>query len=144
MKNALLFFVSLSFLFGCGSSDVAEKVMANASTSMKIDGMTCQEMCASRIEEKIARMSGVKSCVVDFENEMATLIYDEKTLEIDEVVLKIEDMSDGKYTVSEMNTEKITNTNSEVNSGGGSETGKIMTAPSFELPNLADYLRNIL
>ena len=96
------------------------------------------------IEEKIARMEGVKSCEVDFENEMATLVYDNKKVEIDKVVQKVEDMSDGKYTLSDIKTENITNTNSEATSEGGSETGQIMTAPSFELPNLADYFRNIV
>ncbi len=144
MKKIFLFLATLTFLMGCGNSNDSENVMANASTSMKISGMTCEEMCAGRIEDKIARMSGVKSCEVDFENEMATVIYDKKKVDIDEVILKVGDMNDGQYGISEVKTENITNTNSDVNSTGGGETGQILTAPSFELPNLADYFRNIL
>lgn len=144
MKKIILFLLTLSFLIGCGETDSTKNVVANASTSMKISGMTCQEMCAGRIEEKIARMEGVQSCEVDFDKEMATIIYDKKKVDIDEVIQKVGDMNDGQYGISDVKTESITNTNSEVNAGGGSESGQIMTAPSFELPNLADYLRNIL
>jgi len=143
MKN-ILFILSIAFLIGCGNSSSSEEVMANASTSMKISGMTCEEMCAGRIEDKIARMNGVKSCEVNFEKEMATVIYDKKKVDIDEVILKVGDMNDGQYGISEVKTENITNTNSDINSRGGGETGQIMAAPSFELPNLADYFRNIL
>ena len=57
-------------------------MIANTSTSMKISGMTCEEMCASRIEDKIARLEGVKSCEIDFENETATFLYDKKKVDI--------------------------------------------------------------
>lgn len=144
MKKIILFLLTLSFLIGCGETDSTKNVVANASTSMKISGMTCEEMCAGRIEEKIARMEGVKSCEVDFDNEMATIFYDKKKVDIDEVIQKVGDMNDGQYGISDVKTENITNTNSEVNAGGGSESGQILSAPSFELPNLADYLRNIL
>jgi copper chaperone CopZ len=144
MKKIILFLFTLAFLAGCGETKDSVNVVANASTSMKISGMTCQEMCAGRIEDKIARMDGVKSCEVDFEKEMAIITYDQQKLDIDEVVLKVKDMNDGQYKVSDVQTEKITNTNSEVNSEGGNETGQIMTAPSFKLPNFANYFRNIL
>lgn len=144
MKKIILFLLTLSFLIGCGETDSTKNVVANASTSMKISGMTCQEMCAGRIEEKIARMEGVKSCEVDFDNEMATIFYDKKKVDIDEVIQKVGDMNDGQYGISDVKTENITNSNSELNAGGGSESGQILSAPSFELPNLADYLRNIL
>jgi copper chaperone CopZ len=144
MKKIILIILTLTSIMGCGNTTDSENVMANASTSMKISGMTCEEMCAGRIEDKISRMSGVKSCEVDFENEIATVFYDKKKVDIDEVILKVGDMNDGQYGVSEVKTENIENTNSDINSGGGSETGQIITAPSFELPNLADYFRNIL
>lgn len=144
MKKIVFYILSLTFLMGCGNASDSENVVVNASSSMKISGMTCEEMCAGRIEDKITRMAGVKSCEVDFESEVATVFYDKRKVDIDEVILKVGDMNDGQYGISGVKTENITNTNSDVNSKGGIESGQIMTVPSFELPNLADYFRNII
>lgn len=145
MKKLVLFLFSLMLLIGCNGSNSKDNVVANATTSMKIKGMTCEEMCAGRIEEKIARIEGVKSCEVDFENEIATLYYDKKKVDINNIVIKVEDMNDGQYSISEVNTKEITTTtDSEINSAGGDETGQILTAPNFELPNIAEYFRNII
>ncbi len=144
MKKIIFFILSVTFIIGCVNTDEPNNVIANTSTSMKISGMTCEEMCASRIEDKIARLEGVKSCEIDFENETATFLYDKKKVDIDDVVLKVEDMNDGQYTISNVETKDINKSNSELSSNGGGETGQIMTSPSFELPNLADYFRNII
>ena len=144
MKKIIFFIFSIIFLTGCSATSEKNDVEANASASMKIRGMTCAEMCAKRIEDKINRMVGVKSCEVDFEKEIATFKFDTKKVDLDNLVSTIEDMSDNQYKVSEIKTKSIKNINSEMNSEGGNKTGQIMTSPSFELPNIADYFRNII
>lgn len=143
MKKLVLFIAIIAVLSGCSSS-ATDSVVANANTTFALDGMTCEEMCAKRIEAKIARMEGVKSCEVDFEKENATLIYDDKKVELDNLIANVESMSDNKYSVTDIKTEKISNSNSESSSSDGEETGSIMSAPSFELPNIMEYLRNII
>ena len=143
MKKVILILTVITFLIGCGTSE-KESIKATANTTFAIEGMTCADMCAKRIEDKIARMEGMKSCEVNFENELATLIYDEKKVDLDKLILKVEDMSDGKYTVSNIKTEKINHSSTETNSGGTEETGSILSGPSFEMPNIMEYLRNII
>ena len=48
-----------------------------AKVKFNIDGMTCAMGCAKTIEKKMAKMDGVKSAKVDFDNELAMVEYDE-------------------------------------------------------------------
>ena len=59
---------------------MAKKLDPNATyakAEFKIDGMTCAMGCAKTIEKKMAKMDGVKSAKVDFERELAMVVYDE-------------------------------------------------------------------
>ena len=143
MKKLVLFIAFLSLLAACNMSS-SDSVTANSNTTFALNGMTCEEMCAKRIESKISRMKGVKSCEVNFEKETATLLYDDKKVELDNLIANVESMSDNKYSITDIKTEKISNSNSESSSSDGEETGSIMSAPSFELPNIMEYLRNII
>ncbi|MFT5846253.1 MAG: Cu+-exporting ATPase [Psychroserpens sp.] len=74
-----------------------------AKAEFGIEGMTCAMGCAKTIEKKIAKMDGVKTAKVDFDNEIAMVEYDEamvtpKTLE--EAVAKAGDT----YKVKDMKT----------------------------------------
>ena len=84
--------------------DVAQNLDPNATyakVEFGIDGMTCAVGCAKTIEKKMAKMDGVKSAKVDFDNRLAMVEYDEakvtpKTLE--EAVTKVADI----YKVKDM------------------------------------------
>ena len=85
-------------------NDVAQNLDPNATyakVEFGIDGMTCAVGCAKTIEKKMAKMDGVKSAKVDFDNRLAMVEYDEakvtpKTLE--EAVTKVADI----YKVKDM------------------------------------------
>lgn len=47
-----------------------------AAASLTIKGMTCEMGCAKTIEKKLAKLDGVGSAKVDFENELATVTFD--------------------------------------------------------------------
>ena len=47
-----------------------------AKVEFTIEGMTCAMGCAKTIENKIAKMTGVKSSVVDFDKQLAMVEYD--------------------------------------------------------------------
>ena len=74
-----------------------------AKAEFNIKGMTCEIGCAKTIEKKLAKMEGVKSAKVDFENELAMVEYDEAkvtTTSLEETVTKTADT----YTVTNMKT----------------------------------------
>jgi len=47
-----------------------------ATSTFKIDGMTCQIGCAAKIEKSLSKMEGVQSAKVDFDTKTATVSYD--------------------------------------------------------------------
>lgn len=143
MKQLILLLTIITFLSGCSSS-TADNITANANTTLAIEGMTCETGCAKRIEQKIAKMEGVKSCEVDFENKKATVIYDDKKVNEENFVSMVEGLNDSQYKVSEIETEKLSNANTNTSSSEEDETGNILSGSSFELPNIMEYFKNII
>jgi len=143
MKRVILFLTVIALLLSCGTSEV-ETIKANANTTFAVEGMTCETGCAKRIEQKIAKMEGVKSCEVNFEQKTTTVIYNDAVVKTEDFVALVEKLSDSQYKVSDLETEKINNSDSESSSNGGDEAGSILSGPSFEMPNIMEYLRNII
>lgn len=143
MKKLILFIAIITLIGGCNSSDT-DTVFVNANTTLSIEGMVCEENCASYIERKITKLEGVKSCEVDLESKLATIIYNDDKVASTKFVDLVEGLNESQYKVSNINTEKISTSNSENSSSDGEETGSILSAPSFELPNIMEYLRNII
>ncbi len=77
--------------------DTVEKVVekvnvdaANLATStFKIDGMTCQIGCAAKIEKSLSKMEGVSSAKVNFETKTATVSYDVDKVTTDLLAAKV-------------------------------------------------------
>uniref|UniRef100_UPI0040496E24 heavy-metal-associated domain-containing protein n=1 Tax=Flavobacterium sp. TaxID=239 RepID=UPI0040496E24 len=73
-------------------------------TSLSIEGMTCQMGCANAIESKLTGTEGVQEAKVDFENKLATISFD-GTKQTPESLSKIvEAVAGGEtYKVSSIN-----------------------------------------
>ncbi|TYA70112.1 heavy-metal-associated domain-containing protein [Seonamhaeicola marinus] len=74
-----------------------------AKAEFTIDGMTCEIGCAKTIEKKIAKMEGVKSAKVDFENKLAMVEYNDAKVtptSLENTVTNVADI----YKVSNMKT----------------------------------------
>lgn len=74
-----------------------------AKAEFTIDGMTCAVGCAATIENKIAKIEGVKSSKVDFDNKLAMVEYDKAKVNptlLTETVASVADI----YKVSDMKT----------------------------------------
>ena len=69
-----------------------------ATASFTINGMACKMGCAKPIEKKLAKLDGVGSAVVDFENKLATVKFDAKKLSSYDFIKTVEAVG-GKYTV---------------------------------------------
>lgn len=74
-----------------------------AKAEFTIDGMTCAMGCAKTIENKIAKMDGVKSATVDFDKKLAMVEYDEAKVTTKLLEQTVANVSD-TYKVSNMKT----------------------------------------
>ena len=144
MKTTFFYSLLLLFIFACGSANEKANLAVNSNSTLEIEGMTCQEGCANYIERKVAKMEGVQSCKVDFEGKMATVIYDDNQVNEEKFKELIEGLEDNKYKVSNIETEKISKTNSDMDRNSGEDDESVIATPSFEMPNLLDYFRNII
>ena len=96
--------------------DVATTLDPNATyakVEFGIDGMTCAMGCAKTIEKKMAKMEGVKSAKVDFDNRLAMVEYDEAKVtpkSLEEAVGKVSDTYKVKdmHAVDSFGAEKTT------------------------------------
>ena len=84
------------------TTQVKETAANLETTSFKIDGMTCPTGCAATIEQKLAKMDGVESAKVDFENKTATISFDASKQTPEKFVEKVEAIADGAYKVSDV------------------------------------------
>ena len=90
------------------SEKISQKLDPDAVYSkaeFNIKGMTCEMGCAKTIEKKLTKMDGMKSAVVDFKNELASVEYDVaklNTLSITKAVNQVSDV----YSVENIQTIK--------------------------------------
>ena len=66
--------------------------------SFTINGMSCKMGCAKPIEKKLAKLEGVGSAVVDFENKLATIKFDAEKLSSKDFIQTVKAVSE-KYSV---------------------------------------------
>lgn len=79
-----------------------------------IEGMTCAMGCAKAIENKIAKLDGVKSSKVDFDKKLAMVEYDEAKVNPDLLNKTVAKVSD-TYKVSNMKVGNSSGTSCEAN-----------------------------
>ena len=125
LKNILSVTFILIILSSCMNDKKAEIKTINLSSekiSQKLDpdaiyskaefnikGMTCEMGCAKTIEKKLAKMDGMKSAVVDFKNEMASVEFDVAKLNHSSITKAVNQVSD-IYSVENMQTLKAAST----------------------------------
>lgn len=77
----------------------AETEIQNYSaTSFTVKGMTCEMGCAKTIEKNLAKLDGVGSAKVDFENERAAVKFDAAKISTDDLIKAVSDAG-SKYSV---------------------------------------------
>ena len=125
LKNIMSITVILIMLLSCkndkkaeiktinlNSEKIIQKLDPNAVYSkaeFNIKGMTCEMGCAKTIEKKLAKMDGMKSAVVDFKNEMASVEFDVAKLNHSIITKAVNQVSD-IYSVENMQTLKAAST----------------------------------
>ena len=79
MKNVL-------FLFSFGFSIMFAK---ESTTSIKVDGMQCSYSCAGKVNSIVQKIDGVKESTVDFAKGIATVTYDDKKVNRDDIIMNL-------------------------------------------------------
>ena len=78
-----------------------ENIENYAAAEFTIKGMTCAMGCAKTIKKKLAKMDGVLSAKVDFENELASVEFDAEKVDKNALQKTVTAVSDA-YTVQDM------------------------------------------
>jgi copper chaperone CopZ len=96
MKNILLIFVlslGLSTMYGQTSSTDTKSETTNTTmktVKIKVDGMSCQQMCANGIDKKLKSTEGVKESKTTLESGMSVVTFDASKISPKEIVSLIE------------------------------------------------------
>ena len=74
-KIAVLLVVLLSF-----------SIAKDDKINLNIEGMQCSYSCADKVTKVVENLKGVKDCEVDFANNTATVIFDNKRVDSQKIV----------------------------------------------------------
>ena len=55
-------------------------------TQIKVDGMQCSYSCAGKVNSVVQKIEGVKESSVDFAKGIATVIYDDKKVNRNDII----------------------------------------------------------
>jgi copper chaperone CopZ len=125
MKHLFVIALSSFVLFSCGggeektdeteknkekaaqvegtSEEVKKEIVANAETTINIDGMVCEHACVSSVKKNILAMEGVSDIIIDFDKERkvnsCTVKFDDGLVSEEDFVNKINEINDGAYKV---------------------------------------------
>ena len=98
--HRFLFASIFVFLFSC-KGNVSDEANVKK-ISFTIEGMTCEEGCAGFLQRKLNKAEGVSGAEIDFEQEKATVIFDDAKTSTEDVVKIVANAAGGIYTVSDI------------------------------------------
>ena len=91
-KTAVLLILFFSFAFA-----------KDDKVNLKIEGMRCSYSCSDKVTKVVENLKGVKDCQVDFANNTATVIFDNKKLDSENIVNVLEKKTSYKVEVQSKN-----------------------------------------
>ena len=106
IKSASVYIFIAGMLFACyqgpetmdEASEVQSELAENKlAAEMSIEGMVCSKGCAKFIEDEVAKMEGIVSSKVDFENKQAIFEFDQSAMNAEEIRDYINSVRDGQY-----------------------------------------------
>ena len=83
-------------------------------TQIKVDGMQCSYSCAGKVNSVVQKIDGVKESSVDFAKGMATVTYDDKIVNRNDIIKNLKNNTG--YSIEQAST-----TTKEYGSCGGSK-----------------------
>jgi copper chaperone CopZ len=119
-KSLLIFALSTLFLTSCKDNAATNAATSTETTtetkplaavskletaSFTIAGMSCEIMCASKIQKELTATEGVQKATIDFEKKLATIEYDAAVTTPEKLIEKVEAVNGGdSYKVSNLKT----------------------------------------
>ena len=91
-KTAVLLILFFSFAFA-----------KDDKVSLKFEGMRCSYSCSDKVTKVVENLKGVKDCQVDFANNTATVIFDNKKLDSEKIINVLEKKTSYKVEVQSKN-----------------------------------------
>ena len=86
---------------------VAE-VVPNATSTLDVEGMTCEMGCKAAIEKHLSKTEGVANCEVDFENALAVVEYDNNVISEEQIIIEIGSIANEAYSAKPHVEEPLT------------------------------------
>ena len=116
MKYLSLILLSVMLLSACHHSaeqeaaleevNVNENVVADAKTKLALDGMVCAMGCVSAIQNELRATPGVASAIVNYDESFASIEYDSKLVNEDQLIAAIQGIGDHSYTAKKFEIEE--------------------------------------
>ena len=78
MKPILIALTTWGFLFS-----------GESTATYHVEGMMCAINCPQKVNESLNGVDGIKSCKVDFESKIATVIFDDEKIDSDKIAKTI-------------------------------------------------------
>lgn len=104
-----------AFLLSACSSDsnnanaeeviVNSNVVADAETKLAVEGMVCSMGCVSAIQNELLSLNGVATAVVNYEESYASITFDSKLLNENDLIAAIGGIGDNAYSAKAYNEE---------------------------------------
>ncbi len=96
MKKIVLFFLLFVTVFNLSAQNSESNTVASESQNtsktikIKVDGMSCQQMCANGIDKKLKSTKGVETSKTTLESGLSIVTYDPAKISSKEIVSIIE------------------------------------------------------
>ena len=78
MKTILIALTTFGFLFS-----------GESTATYRVEGMMCAMNCPQKVNDSLNDVDGIKSCKVDFESKMTTVVFDDKKIDSDKIAKTI-------------------------------------------------------
>ena len=74
MKTLFITLSTLGFLFS-----------GELTATYSVDGMMCSKSCVRKVNDSLNGIDGIKSCKVDFESKITTVVYNDEIIDSDKI-----------------------------------------------------------
>lgn len=85
------------------NAEEKKEVIANAETTLNIDGMVCEHNCVASVKKNIMAMEGVSDIIINFEKgrdvNSCVVKFDDQLISEEDMISKINEINDKAYKV---------------------------------------------
>lgn len=108
--KSLLIVAAIGFAVACSNTNNVQEstsgeesvqlaeVTPNATSTLDVEGMTCEMGCKAAIEKHLSKTAGVATCKVDFESAVAVIEYDNNQITEDQIIAEIGSVANEAYS----------------------------------------------